>query len=149
MSRDLLTKAAAEIEAAGIAKGYRMAVKDMRREINVLLDHMLRGGTLPDQPEAKIDLPQPQQIMNWETVVRDPKMRPAERRSGQSYVLNMIHAVPGLKGSEIVSQLSAAGTPVEERTARTALWRLKNMGAIEQRESRWWATAKGREMLGL
>lgn len=148
VSRDLFNKAAAELEAAGYAKGYRQAIKDARREFNAALDHMLRSLDQPEAEEEKAVRTAPEGALTlWQRITQEPIPRPQEKPSGQSHVLNMIALVPGLRGTEIVAALEAANTPVEERTARTALWRLKKLGAIEMRDNRWFPTQRGKEML--
>jgi len=53
-------------------------------------------------------------------------------------VRDMISRRPGLTGVEIVAELDETGTPVNERTVRTNLRRLKLDGEIEQRDGRWY-----------
>jgi hypothetical protein len=43
-----------------------------------------------------------------------------------------------MRGVEILHHLQMAGTPIRERTLRTALARLKHYTFIEQREERWY-----------
>jgi hypothetical protein len=43
-----------------------------------------------------------------------------------------------MRGVEILHHLQTAGTPIRERTLRTALARLKHYTFIEQREERWY-----------
>lgn len=64
-------------------------------------------------------------------------VRQMRENSDQMKVLKAIRAKPGMRGVEILTWLTAHGTPVHERTLRTALARLKN-SHIEQREERWY-----------
>jgi hypothetical protein len=57
--------------------------------------------------------------------------------SDMDRVLEAVKRKPGLRGIELVSVLEENGTPVEERTLRTALHRLKVRGFLENRETRW------------
>jgi hypothetical protein len=60
-----------------------------------------------------------------------PKFRAAD------VVYDIIADKPGLKGHEIVAETEARGTPINERTVRTALFRLKRARAIRAIENGW------------
>jgi hypothetical protein len=139
MSRANFTKIADQIEKDGYERGYRQAVKDMRRLLGGTLDSMLKAQEEPDVGEADAHLPleppSPPHTYNYLASFQLTDRGP----SAQDLVLNMIKTVPGQRGSQIVSRLAQAGTPVEERTVRTALWRLKKRNLIEQRGVEWYA----------
>lgn len=62
----------------------------------------------------------------------------ADAPSANEIILNLIAKFPGLRGFELVEATESAGTPVKERTVRTALYRLKNSGKIFSNDERWY-----------
>jgi hypothetical protein len=70
--------------------------------------------------------------------VLSPNRPNLRENSDQMRVLKAIRSTPGMRGIEILRALESAGTPVHERTLRTALGRLKRNEHIEQREERWY-----------
>ncbi|HVZ28580.1 MAG TPA: hypothetical protein VG798_08005 [Rhizomicrobium sp.] len=149
MSRDKLSKLAAELEAEGFERGYRSAVKDMKREINNLLDHMLesrskkeleteleRVGTI--YKKIHNDIVQPIAQHHRDIKSQNVTITGTGGATGHANVLHMIETKPGLRGAEIVEALKWAGTPVHERTVRTALWRLKQAQKIVKRAGQWY-----------
>lgn len=61
------------------------------------------------------------------------------RESSDQYLVLMdINAFPGSRGVQIVNRLPS----IEERTIRTALFRLKNKGLIYQSEGNWYPSPK-------
>jgi predicted transcriptional regulator len=118
---------AAHLESAGETKGYKNAIRDVRREITALLDRLAADHTVPtsaDTATGNLDLSNPK--ANKET--RRPR-----QGSDQQRVLELIQKSPGLRGVEIAQRLA----PIHERTVRTALSRLKKRDKIEQREGGW------------
>jgi hypothetical protein len=61
-----------------------------------------------------------------------------------SLVKNEIFGEPGLRGVDIVRSLEKKGTPVVDRTVRSALRRLKGSKTVWQRNGRWYPKAKER-----
>ena len=53
-------------------------------------------------------------------------------------VLSTIRENPGLLGVELIQEIKRAGHTILERTARTALYRLKIAGQIVNHDSRWY-----------
>ncbi len=53
-------------------------------------------------------------------------------------VLSTIREKPGLLGVELIQEIKRAGHMILERTARTALYRLKIAGQIVNHDSRWY-----------
>jgi len=69
------------------------------------------------------------------------------KSSSNNVVLGVITRAPGLTGRQLVDRCVAEGTPVEERTLRTALFRLKTKGEIKKVGEGWYPTEnKGREL---
>lgn len=68
--------------------------------------------------------------------------RAASRRrregSGQQVLVDIIRERPGLGGVELVAASEQRGTPIKERTLRTALIRLKRGGEIINRNGKWY-----------
>lgn len=146
MSRANFSKIADQIEKDGFARGYRQAVKDMRRLLGGTLDDMLKGNQAPERPtgDARPD---------WfgrdgdSIIVTQAKVAggvPKSRKpSAEDRVFEIIKAIPGLRGTMVVTSLAETGEPVKERTVRTALWRLKDRKVIEQRGREWYVTPFG------
>jgi hypothetical protein len=61
-----------------------------------------------------------------------------------SLVKNEIFAEPGLRGVDIVRSLEKKGTPVGDRTVRSALRRLKGAKIAWQRNGKWYSKSKDR-----
>ncbi len=144
--RDLIDKFASEMEATGRAKGFTEAVRKAKREINMVLDNMLRELEVPESRTSlhkTLPPPPPPPSRPRANVVHG---RLQEGKSGHALVVDMIEKHPGLKGAEVFAGLIDAGTPVHERTVRTALFRARRNGTIEQREGRWYLTKKYKEM---
>jgi hypothetical protein len=62
----------------------------------------------------------------------DPEDRPSK-----DIVLSLIRQTPGMRGVEVVQAAEKAGTPLLERTIRTALHRLKIEELIRNEDGRW------------
>lgn len=143
MSRNPLLKAAQELEASGFAKGYRQGIKDARREFNATLDRLLFDANVPaNGVDTKAPASESQEgffpnvvaAAFTDTVTIRPtakKKRKPRPNSDQSRVLECIQNSPGLRGVEVVQRLSG-DNPVQERTVRTAIARLKRGGLITQ-----------------
>jgi hypothetical protein len=121
MSQSLFKQMAAQLEADAKAKGYKQALKDVRREFLAALDRLSEHCGSPASDGGKGG---------------SSKRRPREN-SGQAKVLQVIASSPGVRGVDIVEKLKEEGSPVHERTVRTALSRLKGGGKIVQREGGW------------
>jgi hypothetical protein len=61
-----------------------------------------------------------------------------------SLVKNEIFGEPGLRGVDIVRSLEKKGTPVGDRTVRSALRRLKGAKTVWQRNGKWYPKSKER-----
>ncbi len=61
-----------------------------------------------------------------------------EALTAKDVVFNIISATPGLRGVQIVAATEKAGTPLKERTVRTALHRLKTADKIKNVDERWY-----------
>lgn len=135
MSRVNFSKIAEQIENDGYQRGYRQAVKDVRRALGTVLDNILKDGEVPaddDQPSL------PLTSAPSKAKVKQRRSRGGDVPSAQDLVFEFIRAIPGQRGAQIVGSLEQMGTPVEERTVRTALWRLRKRGMIEQRGNEWY-----------
>jgi hypothetical protein len=53
-------------------------------------------------------------------------------------VLEIVGEKPGMRGVDIVSEAERRGTPLKERTVRTALWRLKTAEKLRNSDERWY-----------
>lgn len=111
---DKIAKLVAEAERRGSDKALRY-IFDL---VSVMLD----------DPEFKL----PTTNFNFEI-----KPKRAERGT-MSLVLDAITKQPGLRGVELHRWLEARGTPVEERTVRTNLRRLRQDRLVMQRDKRWY-----------
>ena len=59
--------------------------------------------------------------------------------SAKDVILRIVQTNPGLRGTEIVAASGVLGAPINERTTRTALHRLKLAGIIRNDDGRWYA----------
>jgi hypothetical protein len=127
----LLTNMVHEIEAAAYRRGFNDGVRAALKAVK---------GLRPRQPIADTNGSGLEQTAPLESVapVAPPQpTRQLRENSDQMRVLKAIQTNPGMRGVEILRALEAVGTPVHERTLRTALARLK-LNHIEQREERWY-----------
>ena len=132
VDRSKLDSVIAEIEAAA----YQRGVDDTLRTISGTVQK-LRNEIVHAQVSAArvVDI-----ISNVAASENGHALRRQPRaKSGQAHVLQMIREKPGHRGVDLVQLLEAAGTPVNERTLRTALIRLRQRGAIHQVQDRWYA----------
>src|SRR5260221_3235796 len=118
MNRDVFRKMAAQIEMEGRAKGYKQAIKEMRREILAVLGRLAEkaanggsGGTPRRKPRANSD---------------------------QARVLQTVVETPGIQRAEIISRLRNGDTVIREQTVRSALGRLRRGGKIVQKDDGSW-----------
>lgn len=86
----------------------------------------------PPQPEPQAT---PPQAPEPPTIVAEPQ---EPEQPAQDVVLSIIQGTPGLRGNAIVDMTSTYGTPLKERTVRTALHRLKLAGRIMNQDGRWY-----------
>lgn len=114
-----LNEIAKAIEAEAYNKGWNDAIKAIMTNIR------RTGKRFSDQ-------------LNGISVPRSASRRPRQG-SDTHKVLSRIKHQPGLTGVELVSALKEVGTPVHERTVRTALHRLRGR-FIEQRDERWYVS---------
>ncbi len=120
-----LANMVSEIKAAAYQRGFDDGLRAALKAVKGLRpEHQKSAGANGSQPQPVLPV-QPQAT------------RQLRENSDQMRVLQTIRAKPGLRGIEILKSLEAAGTPVHERTLRTALARLKEH-FIEQREERWY-----------
>lgn len=63
---------------------------------------------------------------------------PDDTPTAQEIVLMTVGTFPGLRGVDVVKHTASSGTPVKERTVRTALHRLKTAGQIVNVDERWY-----------
>lgn len=113
--------------------------RDIRAEVAAEIEHVLiplvkqvlrRVGDLGNRGAAK----KRRRVLRG-TATNRKQTRKLRQGSDQMKVLQMIQARPGQRGVD----LAAALAPVNERTVRTALNRLKKHHFIEQKEGRWYA----------
>ena len=118
----------AELEAAA----YRRGVADTWAKI---------GATVQDFVSEIKSLEAGDAVFPWsdnaQTAPLSNEERILEPREGsdQARVLLTIREGNGMRGVDIVNKLAGE---VEERTVRTALFRLKKRGAIIQKEGKWY-----------
>jgi len=79
-----------------------------------------------------------------QTVGQPPELPKAFQESElptMTVVLEIVKSKPGLRGIEIIDAAKVAGTPLKERTVRTALHRLKENESIRNLDGRWFVAA--------
>jgi len=122
-----LAQLAAELELAAYQRGYRDGLRAASTSIQKLMS-----------ADAESELPAETSDSGREK----PRIRLRMRKGSDQYrVLDFIEKNPGLRGVQIVERLSASKSdeePIEERTVRTALHRLKQHGMIVQQENAWY-----------
>jgi hypothetical protein len=132
VSRDAFKKAADELESAGYVRGYRAAIRDLRVQLNDMLARLTPAVSAEE--DRVLFRAEPLEVR--EHKVRDLKTI-VRSRSDQQRVYEAILAQPGLRGMELVRKLGADTPPIQERTVRTALSRLKDRKMIEQHDGGW------------
>lgn len=156
MSKASFSKIAGQIEKEGFERGYRQAVKDMRRLVGGALDNMLKAHQEPEDGAPDVtpsdsfaDIlginPETGVVTKVEAKVGGGAHPKTTKLSAEDRVFSIIKAIPGQRGAGIVTALEQTGNPVKERTVRTALWRLKNRKLIELRGNEWYVTAFAKE----
>jgi hypothetical protein len=124
MDRSQLDAIVSELEDAA----YKRALDDALRAITEAVELLRRANPISPQPHNTT--------------------RRLRAGSDMDKVLAAVKRKPGLRGVELVSVLKESGTPVEERTLRTALHRLKVRGFLENRETRWFPAESARNNKG-
>jgi hypothetical protein len=114
--KNKLNEIAKAIEAEAYNKGWNDC-------LNAVMSSVRQTGRRHAQPS--------------EDGIVKPAMRRPRKDSDAAKVLTQITEVPGLVGVELVAALAKAGSPVHERTVRTALHRLRGR-FIEQKGDRWY-----------
>lgn len=86
------------------------------------------------QPEPASARPQqPADLALFPAEAASPGLKAAE------IVFRIIAEQPGIRGIDIVKTSAEVGSPLLERTTRTALYRMKRDGRIKNLEGRWYA----------
>jgi hypothetical protein len=127
----LLNNMISAIEADAYRRGFNDGLRAAMRAVK---------GLRPTAQHADADAGGAEPLEQPDPVPSEAPPKPPRQlreNSDQMRVLKAIQSSPGMRGVEILRTLEAAGTPVHERTLRTALARLKGT-FIEQREERWY-----------
>jgi hypothetical protein len=118
----MLAKIRAEGKSEGFAEGYRAAIRKMRGTLTDMAEDIAHAASDPRAADILAPIKE----------ARRPRAN-----SDQSKVYGIIAENPGLRGVEIAAKLATLEKPVNERTMRTALNRLKKKTQIENREGAW------------
>ena len=117
------------------ATARREAIQQIGTQIIEVLERL--GFELP-APAGDFKVRVPPKLRKRVTT----KVRPG---SDSFLVLKAVQMNPNKRGSEIRDILSASNSPVNERTMRTALRRLRVRGFIEQNADGAWVAVRGKE----
>lgn len=127
--REMIDSVLAEVERESYARGWRDAIAALQEKA----------------PEmAPID-PIAGKRGNGADI--DSVTRPRQRGRPEkaiSLVKNEIFGEPGLRGVDIIRSLEKKGTPVVDRTVRSALRRLKGSKTVWKRNGKWYPKSKER-----
>jgi len=129
----LLANMLSEIEADAYRHGFNDGVRAALKAVK---------GLRPSDPNQRVTGANGAEPVDpfdpTEPRAQSQPTRQLRENSDQMRVLKAIRTTPGMRGVEILHSLKTAGTPVHERTLRTALARLKQHRFIEQREECWY-----------
>lgn len=112
---------------AGFHEGFREGWDAGRKWFQEALE---KASAQPEPPVARADQNAPLALFTLQ-----PSAGSGVRAA--DIVFDVIEANPGIRGVEIVNATHEVGTPVIERTVRTALYRMKREGRIKNLEGRW------------
>jgi hypothetical protein len=136
---DMIAQIEREAEARGFQKGVKVGFDRLKAAIDELLEEFM--FKMIDVEVDLDDIPPPKP--EFKATLRQMAARKAasqKRPTSKSTVLEIVRRNPGLTGKELVERAANEQTPVNERTLRTALHRLRYKDrSIENREGRWYA----------
>lgn len=121
LSNSVLQDAVAEIEANAYRRGVDDTVREFKKQIVAALDSIAAALT----------------VTRTETVRGIKRHVRIRENSNASRVFDAISDLPGLSGADLHRHLDQGPNPVNERTMRTALRRLRVRGLIEKRGGGW------------
>ena len=125
--REKIDSLLAEVDRESYARGWRDAIAELQAKapnlapINPLADKRGNGVHVDSKPRQR-----------------------GRPEKAISLVQNEIVGEPGLRGVDIVRSLEKKGTPVGDRTVRSALRRLKGAKIAWQRSGKWYSKSKDR-----
>jgi hypothetical protein len=129
---EMIAKLEKDAEERGYQRGVRDGIRSARQALEAL-----------EGPEKTTVIPDDY----FNTLVRAPHHGTSRKPPANSVVLGAIVRAPGLTGRQLVDRCAAEGTPIEERTLRTALFRLRLRGEIKKIGDGWHPTeTPGREL---
>ena len=120
----MLNEVTKRAHEAGFRKGWKAAIDAIGKGIENL---------------GKSDIPADADIEEIQVVVKIDRTIKSESQSASvsEVVLRLLRVRPGLTGAELVQFADESGTPLHERSIRTALRRLRISGGIVQKEGKW------------
>jgi hypothetical protein len=127
--REKIDRLLADVERESYARGWHAAIAELQAKapeiapIDPIADTRGNGGDV-------------------DSITRHRQRGRPEKAI--SLVKNEIFGEPGLRGVDIVRSLEKKGTPVVDRTVRSALRRLKGSKTVWQRNGRWYPKSKER-----
>jgi hypothetical protein len=95
-------------------------------------------------PEMAAAMPAKDQRGGPSSDSKEPQRPRGRPEKAISLVQGAIFAEPGLRGVDVVQALEQNGTPVSDRTVRSALRRLRESKVIWQRKHKWYPKPKER-----
>lgn len=131
--REKIDSLLAEVDRESYARGWRDAIAALQEKapamapIDPIADKQGNGANV-DSVERQRQRGRPEKAI--------------------SLVKNEIFGEPGLRGVDIVRSLEKKGTPVVDRTVRSALRRLKGSKIVWQRNGKWYPKPKAENEIG-
>jgi hypothetical protein len=123
-----ITSAVSEMEDAA----YERGVRDTLRAFNDCMKKLRKKKT---KRHAKVK--ESETIIVYEAPA--PRKRPPLRKNSEmARIFEAIKTGHGLRGSQAIEKANETGNPINVKTARTALRRLRVRGYTEKREGLWY-----------
>lgn len=127
-----------EAEIRGFQKGVKAGFDKLKAAIDELLEEFMFKMIDIEVDLDDIPPPKPEFRATLRQMAAD-KAASQKRPSGKARVLNLVQRSPGLTGKELLERALNEGPPINERSLRTALHRLRYKDkTIENREGRWY-----------
>jgi hypothetical protein len=129
---EMIAKLEKDAEERGYQRGFVEGIRSARQALDAL-----------EAPAKTTEIPD----NYFNTLIRAPHHGTSRKPTANNVVLGVIVRTPGLTGRQLVDRCAAEGTPIEERTLRTALFRLRKKGEIKKIKEGWHPTeTPGREL---
>ena len=126
-----ITSAVSEVEDAA----YERGVRDTLRAFNDCMKKLRKKKT---KRHAKVKDSETIRLIYGPPEPGPRKRPPLRKNSEMARIFEVIKNGNGLRGSQAIEKANETGNPINVKTARTALRRLRVRGYTEKREGLWY-----------